>query len=85
MSLFDEQTPQPPGRQRPPRLDWRQRIRTVSFWMFVAFILLLLGLLFGAWNQPWFLVLVAVWVVANVILVIRASRNQPPPPNLFDD
>ena len=85
MSLFNDDR-QPPRQPRParPGLTWSQRVRTPSFWLWVAFVVILLGSIF-AYNQPWFIVAVVLWVIAIVIIGIRSSRNQPPPPNLFDD
>ncbi len=82
MSLFgdDDQPPQP----RPPRRPFSLRTRSIYFWLNVGFAVVVLGLLFGAMNQPWFIVVALIWAVVNVVVAVRASRNQPPPPNLFE-
>jgi hypothetical protein len=84
MSMFndDDRPPQRPPQERRP---FSLRNRSVSFWLNVGFAVVVLGLLLGASNQPWFIVVGVVWIVVNLIVVIRSSRNQPPPPNLFDD
>ena len=86
MSLFDDDDRPPQREQRSPRpgLTWSQRVRTPSFWLWVGFAVILVGSVF-AYNQPWFLVAVVIWVIVIVVIAIRQSRNQPPPPNLFDD
>lgn len=85
MSLFsdDDRPPQQP--QRAPRQPFTLRNRSIYFWLNVGFAVIVLGLLLGASNQPWYIVVAVIWVIVNVVVAVRSSRNQPPPPNLFDD
>jgi hypothetical protein len=87
MSLFsdDDPPPRPQRPARPPRRPFSLRNRSIYFWLNVGFAVVVLGLLFGAMNQPWFVVVALIWAVVNVVVAVRASRNQPRPPNLFDD
>ncbi len=83
MSLFDgDDRRQPPRQQRPP---FSLRNRSVYFWLNVGFAVIVLGLLLGASDQPWYIIVAVVWIVVNVVVAVRSSRNQPPPPNLFED
>jgi hypothetical protein len=84
MSLFSDED-QPPRPQRPARKPFSLRNRSIYFWLNVGFAVIVIGLLFGAMNEPWFVVVGLIWAVVNVVVAVRASRNQPPPPNLFDD
>lgn len=79
--LFDENTP-PPGNSAPRRPP---NLRSLYFWLNVAFYVILLGLLFGASSQPWFFAVALAWMVTGVIVIRRSRRAGPPPPNLFDD
>jgi hypothetical protein len=83
MSLFDND----PGSDRRPsqRPPFTLRNRSIYFWLNVGFAVVVAGLLFGFSGQPWYLVVAASWVIVNLVVAIRSSRNQPPPPNLFED
>jgi hypothetical protein len=72
-------------RTPPPRRPFSLRNRSIYWWLNVIFVVVLLGLVFGAASQPWFFVVAVVWVTLGVFVTIRSRRNQPPPPNLFDD
>jgi heme O synthase-like polyprenyltransferase len=85
MSLFSDDDRPPQPQQRPPRRPFSLRNRSIYFWLNVGFAVVVLGLLFGAMNQPWFIVVALIWGVVNIVVAVRASRHQPPPPNLFDD
>jgi len=58
---------------------------SVYFWLNIAFVVVLLGLLLGASQQPWFFVVAIVWVGVGAYVTARNRRNRPGPPNLFDD
>jgi hypothetical protein len=59
--------------------------RSVFFWMNIAFVVVLIGLLFGASSQPWFFLVAIAWVAVGFVVTARNRRNRPGPPNLFDD
>jgi hypothetical protein len=82
MSLFSDDDRPPPDRR--PRQPFSLRNRSIYFWLNVGFAVIVLGLLFGASDQPWYIVVAIVWVAVNVVVFVRSTRNQPPPPNLFD-
>ena len=84
MSLFGDDN-RPPERkpQRGPSFSLRNR--SIYFWLNVGFAIVVLGLLFGASNQPWYIVIAVIWVVVNLVVALRSSRNGPKPPNLFED
>ena len=59
--------------------------RTVSFWLNVGFVVVLVGLVVGASAQPWFFIVAIVWAGVGFWVTARSRRNRPGPPNLFDD
>ncbi len=82
MSLF-ENDDRPPERQPPRRPPFSLRNRSIYFWLNAGFAIVVLGLLFGASDQPWYIVIAVVWVIVNLVVAVRSSRNRPRPPNLF--
>ncbi|MET4782012.1 hypothetical protein [Glaciihabitans sp. UYNi722] len=81
--LFNEK---PRERRTPPtRRPFSLRNRSIYWWLNVIFVVVLLGMIFGAAAQPWFFVVAIVWMGLGVFVTVRARRNQPPPPRLFDD
>lgn len=58
---------------------------SIQFWLNLAFVVVLAGLIFGATAQPWFFIVVIVWVIAGGYVVQKGRRERPGPPNLFDD
>lgn len=90
MSLFDNDND--PGSERRPaqrqpsaRPSFSLRNRSIHFWLNVGFAVIVAGLLFGASSQPWYLLVAVAWIIVNLVVALRSSRNQPPPPNLFED
>jgi hypothetical protein len=58
---------------------------SVYFWLNIAFVVVLIGLVIGASSQPWFFAVAIVWMVVGVSVIQKGRRNRPGPPNLFDD
>jgi hypothetical protein len=69
-----------PGSARPPNPK-----RSLYFWLNIGFVVVLIGLVFGASSQPWFLAVAIVWMAVGVYVIQKGRRNRPGPPNLFDD
>ena len=59
--------------------------KSVSFWLNVGFVVVLVGLVLGASAQPWFFVVAIAWAAVGFVVTARNRRNRPGPPNLFDD
>lgn len=77
----DDRAPLPVAR-RPRR---RFNPRSLSFWMNIAFYVILAGVLFGAASEPWFTVVGIVWAGIGIFLISKSRRNQPRQPTLFED
>jgi hypothetical protein len=77
---------EPNGPRTPqPRRTFSLKNRSIYWWLNVIFVIVLLGLVFGAASQLWFFLVAIVWVALGVFVTIRFRRDQPPPPKLFDD
>lgn len=88
MSRYDDKSDserRPAQRPSPGRASFSLRNRSVYFWLNVGFAVVVAGLLFGASDQPWYIFVAVAWLIVNLVVVLRSSRNQPPPPNLFED
>jgi hypothetical protein len=75
----------PQDRRPQDRSPFSLRNRSLYWWLNVGFAVIIIGLLFGQAGQAWFAVIAVIWLAINVAVTVRARRNSPPPPNLFED
>ena len=84
-SLFNDDSNQHPTPRQSPRSPTPLAARSVYFWLNVGFVVVLLGLVFGAASETWFFLVAILWISVGIFVTVRARRNRPRQRGLFDD